>query len=150
MNIEISHIIDDQHKEIYAFEKIISIWHYTGIGYSNRNDKDDVWGDEWDKHYSNAKEKELNDYAVSRGYQDFDEFCDSCTSYIANDYYDGIISDIYDKYNPVCQKTLDGRTYWYGLCFGSGCDTAEYAPKLSEEEIKHKILKQICNLKIQL
>lgn len=57
------------------------------------------------------------------------------------------------KYNPVCQKTTDGRPYLSGCYWGLFSDRDDEdrpAPKMTEDKIKEAIAKQISKIKIKL
>lgn len=145
--VSIHHKISDTSKEIYEFEGCGNNWHYVGIYYSNRSGVDDVWGDEWEKFYEKSKVSELETIAKSFDYEDYHDMIDN------NDFGDLAekIGEIYEKYNPVCQKTTNGETYLYGTYWGEGSKTRkEYPPKISEEKIKEEILKQISKIKVHI
>ena len=145
MKVDIQHIIDQTSKEIYSFAKIGDYWHYTGISYSNRNDSSDTWGDQWYKKFEKQQESEYNEVAQRHGYDSYYELWD----------HEDVLADcdiqrVSDKYNPVCNKTKDGRTYLCGTSWGVGGKCGKYRPKISEDEIISEIAKQITNIKIKL
>ncbi len=143
--VSVKHIIDETSKEIYEFEKMGNVWQYVAMYYANRNDKDDVWGDEWTDHYENKRSKELDEMAVSLGYDTFVELMD----YGGWDDIDKA-DEIYKKYNPVCQKTKHGKPYYGGCSWGYGSRDGKYTPKMSEKDIINEITKQVSKVKIKL
>lgn len=145
MKVEIEHIIDETSKEIYQFENYGNWWHYTGITYSHRNGEWDTWGDEWDEKFKKQRDLEYDEVAQNHGYSNYGD-----SNY---DYF--VECDIYEvrtKYNPVCQKTTDGRPYLSGCYWGlfSEPDGDRPAPKMTNDQIKEAIAKQISKIKIKL
>ena len=114
--------------------------------YSNRNDKSDTWGDEWYKKFEKQKESEYDGVAIKYGYDNYLE------SYGDSFEMDSDIRTVQNKYNPVCNKTKDGRTYLYGESWGVGRSEKHTSkkPKLSEDEIISAIAKQVTKIKIKL
>lgn len=149
--ISIHHKIDETSKEIYEFERTSSnTWDYVGIYFSHRNDEDDVWGDEWGKFYEDLKILEKDRIAESFGYSGHSEMLDGFDYYSYE--YDKL-REIDTKYNPICQKTKHGKTYYSGMSWGCNTkdkDRSKYIPKISKEEIKEEILRQTSKIKINL
>jgi hypothetical protein len=73
MNIDIVHIIDERSKEIYRFKYGSNSWIYSGITYSFRNDRKDVWGEDWSEYYKNDLDKELNRWALKTFQEEFND-----------------------------------------------------------------------------
>lgn len=142
MRVEIQHIVDERTKEIYHFEKHGSVWKYVGIYFSRRNDENDIWGDEWTKRFHDQKMEELNFWAQSKGYEDY--YSIGWTDLDAwTDKWE--IDEIRNKYNPVCQSTKHGEPYYSGQYGGE-----LPKPKISVDQIKIEILKQVSKIKVEL
>lgn len=146
--ISIHHIIDETSKEIYEFEKTSSnTWEYVGIYFSHRNDKNDVWGDQWDKFYESHRIFNYDEIAKSLGYNDHTEIFDECDYH---SYECDKLREIDTKYNPTCQKTKNFKTYYYGIYWGYGSkERLNYPPKITEEQVKQEILKQTSKIKVK-
>lgn len=143
--VSVEYIIDDTSKEIYEFEKMGNVWHYVAAYYAYRNDKDDVWGDDWGDHYESKRSKELDEMAVSLGYEDAGDLSDY------GDWHDvDKMNEIYLKYNPVCQKTIHGESYYGGCSWGYGSRNGKHTPKMSEKDIIKEITRQVTKVKIKL
>ena len=138
MKIEIIHEESDTQRFIYGFEIGNIGYRHVSTMISNRNDKDDVWGDEWYEHYKEEKNQAINkveeDMEASGGCM--------CGCQGHNEEIDAI-----EKcYNPICQKTDDGRSYYTGMS-GNMYDLSStkeeyrhlYQLKLTDEEIKEKL-----------
>jgi hypothetical protein len=143
--ISVEHIIDDTSKEIYEFEKMGNTWHYVAYYYAHRNDRDDVWGDNWADYYETQRTQELDELALSLGYENS---CD-LSNYGGWEDVDKM-DNIYLKYNPVCQKTIHGKPYYGGCSWGYGSRGEKYIPKMSEEDIIKEITNQVTKVKIKL
>jgi hypothetical protein len=145
--VKIEHKIDSTSKEIYEFEKVGNGYVYVGIMYSHRDGVGDMWGEEWrsEKDY----EKALDDYAKSQGYKDYDNMEDHY-EYIVESHHAPEISDIDDRFNPVCNKTKHGEIRYSGCYWGYGDHEEKYTPKISEAEIKLKILEKTRKIKVDL
>jgi hypothetical protein len=142
-SIQIEHIIDDTSKEIYQFENTGGVWVYTGIYYAHRNDSEDIWGDEWADNYEKEKAQKLNEVAKKLGFDDYADLLD-----YGNDQME--CDEIYTKYNPVCQKTTNGKVYYCGMSWGMGSYKDRPSPKLTEKEIIQAITNQVSKVKIKL
>ncbi|MHA2047742.1 MAG: hypothetical protein ACW99G_23410 [Candidatus Thorarchaeota archaeon] len=142
MDIKIEHIIDETSKEIYKFRECGDSWDYVGIFYSHRDDADDVWGDEWSEHYADKRSEELNAVAESLGLESTSEMCGWDW-----DTHGHHFEEVKRKYNPVCQKTKHGKTRYSG---SHGGRRDHPTPKISVDEIKAEILKQISKMEIRL
>ena len=145
--IKIEHTIDDTSKEIYEFEYRGGEWLYTGIMYSHRNDKNDVWGDDWNTAYEFIRQEDLD--RISRELV-FDDFGDLLGDYRYSDFLPDEINEIDKKYNPCCQKTAQGKTYYSGIYWGYGSTSKKHLPKLKEEDIIRDIKRQTAKVKIKL
>lgn len=124
--IEIKHELSETYREIYVFDVLPTFVIYRGIYYSHRNDRFDIWGDEWADVYGkdegDAKQKCISKYQQCF----FDEIPRSCQLEW---------EAIGNKYNPVLNKTKDGKSYYSGQMGGLTLPT----PKLSVEELRQKI-----------
>ena len=140
--MKIEHVIDDTSKEIYEFKFTNISWEYVGIMYSNRNDANDIWGDEWSEHFADKRRDEINAIASELGLCSLEEMTE--WDWEANGYH---FSEVENHYNPCCQKTIHGET----RCHGSyGGRHGHPTPKISIDEIKAEILKQVSEMKIEL
>lgn len=152
MEIAIEKKISDTAKEIYSFVGYSDgTWHYRGIMFSNRDGKGDKWGEKWgDKE----KEKEILDFAkklASEFNYDLDERSDKELLEIFDEYWsdetdvEEELQAINYKWNPVCNKTINGEIRYHGT-YG-GTNGPEIKPKMTEEEIaeaiKDKLTKKI-------
>lgn len=146
--VVIEHIISPTLKEIYEFERQGDVWKYVGICWSRRNGENDIWGDELGAFYSEQKVKELTELVRKHGYKDLDEYYDCAPEYSRT--LDDEFSDIVDKFSPTMTKTLSGMPYRSGVYFSNKPKTPDQLPKISDEEIKAKILEKISNVKIKL
>ena len=147
MNIQIEYIINSKSKEIYRFEShMLGVWQYVGIMYSNRNDETDVWGDKWNDHYKKVRDEELNILANKNGYDNLNEWLDEDP----HTNYNIELGKILLKYNPCCNKTLDGRPYYHGRSWSYGYDKDRPLPIMTEDQIKNAILRQTTNIEIKL
>jgi hypothetical protein len=120
----------------------------VGIYFSHRNGENDVWGDEWSKHFKSLKIQRLDNLAKSFGYFDYS---DMSYNYNFRSDVDEKLTELETMFNPVVNKTINGDTYYSGMNWGSdGTISKKYTPKLTMTEIKDQILKQISNFKVQL
>ena len=136
MNIDIKYKESETKMYIYEFEVYDDFtFEYIGCMESCRNNKDDIWGHEWRKKYSKEYEKEKEELykglAKKYPYMDEEEF-EECYEF----------KKLYNKYNPVMNKTISGEPYYSGCHFGLNIPD-EYKLKISIEEIKKEILKKI-------
>lgn len=127
MTIKVKHTISDTEREIYVFEDCSDCFRYMGIYYSRRNDANDLFGDEWEEFYKEEREKALKEF------EDYDD-----DYYNFNTEIEKKIKEIKNKYNPIVNKTKFGKPYYSGQYGGK-----LPAPKLTEQEIKDKILEKI-------
>lgn len=141
----VEYIIDDISKEIYHFVLSGDTWIYSGIYYVHRNDRDDVWGDQWGDKYKIKQREELDELSISLGYAHYDEMGDEC-----GEWMDDRVDEIYNAYNPVCQKTRHGKPYYSGCYWGYGLRDKQYDPKMSEEDLIKYITRQVSKVKIKL
>jgi hypothetical protein len=100
MRIEIENKISDTSMEIYEFDVHGNRVDYVGIMYSNRNDKNDVWGHKWSDPNNFKKEKE----ELEKYIKEFEVY-----SLSDNLVYDSKYDELCDRVNPICNKTKDGR-----------------------------------------
>ena len=148
-HILIPHVIDDCHKEIYWFANTGKNWAYCGIHYSNRDDANDVWGDEWSEYHAEQENAELNAYAAEHGYSDIrDMTSDPAVAY--DPYRMGEINAIHEKYNPVKLTTIHGERRYGGVGFGSYHAKDKPKPKISKEEIMKEIIEQVSEFELIL
>jgi hypothetical protein len=133
MKFKIIYQISEIEREIYEFHLHDEYIVFTGIYYSARNDEDDVWGDEWDSYYNDAKEKEYE--ILDREFDETD----------LNDFiYESKINNISHRYNPCANKTIHGKTYYHGDYFAGNSESKDRPkPKISEEEIRNNIAMQL-------
>lgn len=134
MKIEIEYIISETEKETYHFEDCGNSFRYVGIGFSRRNDKNDIWGDKWNEHFDKAKGKELKEF------EDYED-----DYYAFSPMIEEKIKEIKDKYNPCMHKTDTGKSYYMGQYGGK-----LPAPKIDKTMIKAKILEKISKFKVEL
>lgn len=147
--IQIEYIISDTKKEIYEFEVKGNCYYYCRIFFSYRDNKDDEWGEKWEKAHKKQKEKELNDFAKSKGYRGFEEL----EEYRGCHEYEILIPEIeaiYSKYYPTRNKTIHGETRYSGVHFGCNRKKNEYIPTMPKEKIEAAILKKIKKIKVIL
>jgi len=112
MKIEIIYEISPTYREIYEFEICMKRVKYVGIYYSRRNDEDDLWGDLWSathKEKRTAEEKVVED--KHENYCSC-EYCRYCRD------FDQEMAKIRIKYNPIENKTKEGKPYYSGTSFG--------------------------------
>lgn len=146
--ISIPYIINNTSKEIYEFKQTtINRWEYVGIYYSNRNDENDVWGDEWNKFYAEKMEEEIQAVVLANGFEDFSDMMENTCSC---SFSDREISLIRRKYSPSIQKTQDGRLYYSGIYWGLGRSKGKPAPKMSEKKISEEILRRLSWVEVRL
>ena len=136
MRIQIIHKFSEKQRFIYEFDVYGSGFKHIGTYVSNRNGKNDIWGDLWHKHFSKDREQNINERL---------EYLENCGCSEEEIVYDEKLNKIRDKYNPVCLKTNDGRTRYYGIHGDMNPNETreEYRLKLSKEQIKKKILAQL-------
>lgn len=126
MKVELIHKVSEKERHIFIFNVNGHI-EYAGYYVSRRNGIGDVWGDSWEKHFRKAEE------ALDESVKDMD-------FYMWPEVYDN--SQEYQKYkkareafNPVLNKTKDGKPYLYGA-FGP---RKELKYPWNEIELKRKI-----------
>tara|TARA_R110000751_G_scaffold306332_1_gene424439 strand:+ start:42 stop:470 length:429 start_codon:yes stop_codon:yes gene_type:complete len=142
MNIDIVHIIDERSKEIYSFKYGSNSWIYSGITYSFRDDRKDVWGDDWSEYYQNDLDKELNRWALKTFQEEFNDL-----SMFQLDYSLPAINDIKKRYNPVILKTKHGHRRLSGQSFGH---SPKPQPKITNAAILQEIVRLVSNMEICL
>jgi len=133
MNVKIEYKESDKRMFIYDFE-VFSNFEIDHVGtmISCRNGKGDVWGHLWGKKYKKDLEAELLGLAESNPNVDEDDLWELY-------YYD----KVRDKYNPVCNKTDDGMSYYSGCHFSDrGAEREEHKLKIGEEEIIDMIIEK--------
>lgn len=145
--VSVEHIIDDTSKEIYEFEKHGNYWVYVAMYQAHRNDKDDVWGDEWNTAYEFDERDELDEVSRRLGYDDYDNLLEE---HNYSDYLPEELKEVIDKFNPVIQKTIHGKPYYGGCSWGYGSRKEKYSPKMSEKDIVAEITRQVSKVKIKL
>ncbi len=126
--IEIEYLVSSIEKEIYKFEIGFDCFRYVGFYISRRNDKYDVWGDEWGERYKELKQNELKVLNFGNDYEQAE-----------------LEKEINDRYNPLLHKTKSGEPYYTGQ-YGGNLPT----PKLTAAVIKKMILKVISEYKITI
>ena len=143
MKVDIIHEISPINREIYHFNVSKEYIDYEGISISYRNDENDIWGDEWSKHYKEKEKTEKDEVWKQNPEYDgcwWDEIPCSVTMQLEK---------IHNKYNPVLHKTIFGKTY-YGGSFGAN----NPPPKITETEIRKRIKeevdKRLTNAKLML
>lgn len=129
MNITLYKYINETELLIYSFDysQHNNNFRYTGMQISRRNNKDDVWGHHWSKHFTDKKYKELDEYEQMH---DFDP-----SGWDYNPLQEGFDA-IYKKYNPVENKTETGKPYLEGSFSTQG---KLPPPVFTKEEILEKL-----------
>ena len=143
MRVEIEHVIDETSKELYTFKSSVTHWKYTGIAYSFRDDKNDIWGDQWsDCFYAQAKE-EADAVAIELTGEEFEYMS-------GNDYENNRhrFLEIHNKYNPVLLKTKHGKRRYSAESFGG--QSPKPVPKLSPEALRDRILEVVSEMQVRL
>tara|TARA_R110000751_G_scaffold74613_1_gene150655 strand:+ start:4109 stop:4537 length:429 start_codon:yes stop_codon:yes gene_type:complete len=142
MRVEVEHIIDETAKEIYDFE-VGKIVRYVGIAFVFRDDENDVWGNEWRKHYVLDCSNELNETCFELTGEAYDEIGDYQWQR-----YNWVFTKIINEYNPCLLKTKHGKTRYSAQHFGGLGNKPP--PKISNEIIKKHILEQMSKIEVEL
>jgi hypothetical protein len=149
VKIEVIYKISPTYRHIYHFE-IYPDGHtvYEGIAHSRRNNTKDVWGDKWTSHFAKIKDQEIDNYLESHGITEpYIEDIDDLDWNIRSG-----VERIEKKYNPICQKTLEGKPYYTATYFGSEITEKPIPNKQELSQLIAKKMKTIfkkskfCNL----
>jgi hypothetical protein len=141
MHVNIHHIISDTEKEIYGFTSQYDSWKWTSLTFSNRDDINDIWGDQWSAYYYKQRGEELNALSMKIFGLPFGEVAGSDVMYGHNHHF----NEIYAKYSPTIQKTIHGKTRYSARSFATKNDLI---PKLTAEEIKQGIVNEVKKMRI--
>jgi hypothetical protein len=136
MRIKIQKQISDTHLEIYEFELLSTLISYSSILISRRNDINDIWGHFWKKHYFEEEYKKRGDLLKKHGYEDMMDALNDQS--VLNDLY-----EIEKQYNPVANKTKDGKPYLSGCSFGGSLLRDEHKIKMTKQELRKKIFEEV-------
>jgi len=133
MYIEIKHKESETKMYIYGFD-IFDDFTYEHVStmISCRNDENDIWGHLWNEKYKKDLEEEYEKIVEAHPNLDSVEIEDLLEFYALE-----------KKYNPCCNKTVNGETYYSGCSFSNrGAESDEYKLKISDETIYKNILIQ--------
>lgn len=152
--VEIEHKINSTHMEIYEFVKHGNTYYYSGIMFSNRNDENDIWGHNWrsNKILKACKMEEVRKLAEKNGYYDVRDFEDVVWNCYGLEGCSDKLRAIDRKYNPAYNKTKSLEPYYHGVSWGINASNykAKYPPKLTEKQIKNRIIKKVSKIKVKL
>jgi len=139
MDVRIRHEISETSEEIYSFNISNKYIRYTSIMISNRDNKNDIWGYDWNEYYNKQENEEVEKLRVLAGLDECDSDDDLYDTKYADEY--AIISV---KYNPVYHKTIEGKTRLYGISSNRLWD--DYPPKLTKRKLLKLIKKEAKNI----
>jgi len=123
MEITLEHQVSDTKLVEYHFEVNHKSATLQGISTSYRNDRNDVWGKDWETAFSKQEAKELEELRAKS--EDWDEVDVTAEKKIT------------EKYNPVAHKTKDGHTYYSGT-FGNSVQQTELP--WTRDEVRKRLI----------
>lgn len=136
MKIEIRHRLSNTEEEIYLFS-IDNTIEYEGIYFSNR-DPHGTFGYDWSEKYKFDKEKEIK--ALKEQYIEYEY-------YEYNYEFEEKLQEIKDAYNPVVNKTNNGKPYLHGI-YGNSVKK-DYPLKIDKQKIVEEVIKKIHTMEIK-
>lgn len=116
MEAVIRYHLSETSEEVYVFTLEFNYIKYESIWFSNRDDKDDIWGYDWRSTFNDKRADELIE---------LDKYEDE----ISEEEYAKRENEIRDKYNPCCSKTKLGLPRLTGRS-GGGSMWKDHPPKL--------------------
>ena len=110
MKFEYIEKINLTHRKLYSCVVDLNGIYITSIFDSRRNDKNDIWGDLWNRTFAEQKRKEMNSFIRSKGYDPVEYY-----EWDTFGYEIGCELDkIQNKYNPVLNRVKTGEPYFSG------------------------------------
>lgn len=139
MKIEIRHQISDTYEEIYGFDIGTTYIKYNSVWISRRNSINDIWGYDWSEYYKSQQEFEINKLREKEELGRYD--CDDmlCETDSRNEY-----NNIYKKYNPIMNKTDEGKPL-LGGCYSNSL-MKDHPPKIELHQLKELIKKEVLSI----
>lgn len=136
MKIKIRYQISDTYEEIYGFDIEEKRIRYNSIDFSRRNSINDVWGYDWYEHYAKQRESEIK-ILKDKEYLDTTD----CDYELLDTLSAKEFSDICDKYNPVMNRTNDGKSFLSGISYDYLM--IDNPPKIELSQLKELIKKEV-------
>ena len=141
MNIKIYHQISETERDVYEFfikNNIRGKLVYTYCSYcKSRKDTLHPWGDQWENYYRSEKFSEKREiereFLKENGYE-YGESWEDTTE------WDEKFYELDKRYNPIIQKTVDGKPYLSGLCGPS-----KPVPLIPEKELIQMLNKKLAD-----